>query len=329
MLYATLLYMREPVTEKSRSNHRTNVRIMIQLQAGTLRARTQEALRRARHSGVLYTIPTSQELIAEAGISFIIRRLVRNDPQANALHHKEQDTVAHLVDGSPFLPYDTALFVTDLSETHVCLLNKFNVMEEHLLIVTRAFEEQEMLLTLPDFEALWLCMAEYDGLGFYNGGKVAGASQRHKHLQFVPVPFTPGGPPVPIAPALEQARFDGVVGCSPLLPFVHAVARVDSRWLATPADAARATLDLYQRLLAAVGLSPDESSGRQPGPYNLLLTRQWLWLVPRSQEHVDGISLNALGFAGSLFVRDEQQYALVQKMGPLAVLSSGGWKRPS
>ena len=32
-------------------------------------------------------------------------------------------------------------------------------------------------------------LAEFDGLGFYNGGETAGASQPHKHLQIVPLPL--------------------------------------------------------------------------------------------------------------------------------------------
>lgn len=297
---------------------------MNRLQPGTLRARTLEATRRARQSGALQPIPTSEEVLEQAGIPFVIRRLAENDTPSTSLHRKEQATGGNFLDRSPFLPYDTALFVSDISDTHVCLLNKFSVMAGHLLIVTRVFEEQEMLLTLADFEALWLCMAEFDGLGFYNGGKVAGASQRHKHLQFVPLPFKAGGPPVPVAAALEQTRFDGEIGRSPVLPFAHAVTQVDACWPATPADAAHATFELYQKLLAAVGLPPDRQSGRQPGPYNLLLTRQWLWLVPRSQEYVDGISVNALGFAGSLFARDEEQYGLIRQIGPLEALRRAG-----
>ena len=37
---------------------------------------------------------------------------------------------------------------------HLSVLNKFNVLDHHLLIVTREFEPQETLLTLDDFEAL-------------------------------------------------------------------------------------------------------------------------------------------------------------------------------
>src|SRR4029450_12853205 len=135
--------------------------------------------------------------------------------------------------------------------------------------------------------------------------------QRHKHLQFVPVPLVPGDQPVPIAPALDQGAVYGKIGFSPALPFVHAIARLDSHWPAAPEQAAQSTLELYLAMLAAVGLPVAGEGGQQPGPYNLLLPREWLWLVPRSQEEVDGVAVNALGFAGSLFVQDEAQLALL------------------
>ena len=43
--------------------------------------------------------------------------------------------------GNPFLPYDPALLVAPISPTHVALLNRFNVVDDHFLIVTRSFEE--------------------------------------------------------------------------------------------------------------------------------------------------------------------------------------------
>lgn len=56
---------------------------------------------------------------------------------------------------NPFLPYDDALWVTHLSDTHTLLLNKFNIVPHHVLVVTRAFEQQSDLLKLEDFEAAW------------------------------------------------------------------------------------------------------------------------------------------------------------------------------
>jgi ATP adenylyltransferase len=63
---------------------------------------------------------------------------------------------------------------------------------------------------------------------------------------------------------------------------------------------------------------------RQSAPYNLLFSKQWMWLVPRSREHYQDISVNALGFAGSLFVRDSKQLDLVRNVGPMAMLSAVG-----
>jgi sulfate adenylyltransferase (ADP) / ATP adenylyltransferase len=64
----------------------------------------------------------------------------------------------------------------------------------------------------------------------------------------------------------------------------------------------------------------EDGALRQSAPYNLLLTREWMLLVPRTRESVEGISMNALGFAGSLFVRDEAQMRVVLDRGPMALL---------
>lgn len=38
---------------------------------------------------------------------------------------------------NPFLPPDPNMFVCDISPTHVCLLNKFNVVDYHILACTK------------------------------------------------------------------------------------------------------------------------------------------------------------------------------------------------
>ena len=60
-------------------------------------------------------------------------------------------------------------------------------------------------------------------------------------------------------------------------------------------------------------------------PYNLLMTRSWMLLVPRSRESCNGVFVNALGFAGSLFVRDEVQLAAIYDTGPMTVLENTGF----
>jgi ATP adenylyltransferase len=266
----------------------------------------------ALHSGAIQPIPTTLTLVADHDLHFIVRCMDASQPR--------RSTPTSAPGHDPFLPYEAELFVAELSPTHVCLLNKFNVVNHHLLMVTRAFEEQTAPLTLADFTAMWLCLAEFEGLAFYNGGAAAGASQRHKHLQYIPLPLGTIGPRVPIEKALAQAQFDGLIGRTDALPFVHALVKLDPRWIHTPAEAATITLEYYELLLHAVGCA-----GLQPPfPYNLLATRHWLWLIPRRQEHFLSISVNALGFAGSLFARDAAQLALIRQHGPLAVLGGVG-----
>lgn len=54
---------------------------------------------------------------------------------------------------NPFLPYDEQLWVAHLSATHTLLLNKFNLVAHHTLVVTREFEAQEAPLSAADLAA--------------------------------------------------------------------------------------------------------------------------------------------------------------------------------
>ncbi len=262
-----------------------------------LRARADRALRR----GALQPIATERAEVEEAGIRFVVRVLAH-------LERKIRAGFAQARTGTnPFLPYDEDLFVADISQTHLCLLNKFNVLDHHLLLVTRAFEEQESLLTAGDFEALATCMAEFDALGFYNSDAVAGASQRHKHLQLVPVPLGAGPERLPVDGALADGR----------LPFVHAAQRV------VPFDGP-ALHETYRRLLRALRL---EGAGTASSSYNLLVTREWMVLIPRERHEVEGVPVNALGFGGALLVRDRQQLAELRRRGPFDLLRRAGRPR--
>jgi ATP adenylyltransferase len=44
-------------------------------------------------------------------------------------------------------------------------------------------------------------------------------------------------------------------------------------------------------------------------------------LVPRAAEFYQSISVNALGFAGSLFVRNEREMKIIHQQGPMEILA--------
>lgn len=293
----------------------------LPLQPGTLWSAIERQTRHALACSALRPIETDTEFVEQGGVRFIVRvaaSLARKDAVRRRVEQTQQFGRA----ADPFLPYEQDLFVAEVSDTHLCLLNKFNVIDHHLLIVTRHFEDQELLLTLPDFEALWACMAEFDALGFYNGGMIAGASQRHKHLQMVPLPLTEEGPRIPVEPLLAAATFRKSVGTVPSLPFVHAFAQLDSHLATDPAVAARVTHMHYKAMLEVAGLEAVQTPDGlcQSAPYNLLVTRTWMLLVPRTREFFNGISVNALGYAGSLFVRDRNQLEDIRLHGPMTAL---------
>jgi ATP adenylyltransferase len=300
----------------------TNARGTILLQPGTLKSRAIATTQHALERGALVTIPTQYEFVEQQGVRFLIRTAANLNRKDEAKQKQDNQVATTGKEFNPFLPYDKDLYVADISDTHVCLLNKFNVADCHLLLITRAFEEQETLLTLADFEAMWVCLAEIEGLVFYNAGKTAGASQRHKHLQIVPLPLIPDSfPPIPIEPLLVSAN-RGTVETLPSLPFVHAFVRLDATTTKSPQAAAAATLNYYRQMLDAVGLQNDIASGNmQAGAYNLLVTRQWMLLIPRCQESFESIAVNSLGFAGTMFVRNQQQMQILKAWGPMNVLS--------
>lgn len=292
------------------------------LQPGTLWPAILRQTEQALRCGALRPIETVQTQLEERGVRFLVRQVSSLARKEEARRQQARKVEAQpRRAANPFLPYEPDLFVADLSDTHIALLNKYNVIDHHLLIVTRCFKPQEALLDPEDFVALMAAMSEFDGLGFYNGGEQSGASQPHKHLQIVPLPLGESGPPVPIESVLESACMEGLVGTVPGLPFLHAFGPLNLVPVALE-HAAHAALDCYHALLEATGLRAIDVNGEwhQSAPYNLLVTRRWMLLIPRYAECVEGVSVNALGFAGSLFVRDAAQLEVVRSLGPMSLL---------
>jgi sulfate adenylyltransferase (ADP) / ATP adenylyltransferase len=271
-----------------------------------IRARSASALA----AGVLEPIETRVEVLEAAGIDFQLRVVSSGARKAKAKAERPADF-------DPFLPWDPALFVCDVNDAYVCLLNRFPALRHHALLTTRAFEEQEAPLGPRDFEAVWGCLGERDALAFYNAGPLAGASERHRHFQLVP-PLVAGAYTTPLDAALEEARFDGPLGRAPGLRFLHGLARLRELSQLSGAEAGAALAALYREMARAFAC---DQSGR---PYNLLLTREWMLFVPRARDGWQGVPVNALGFAGTLLLRDDAALERVRAAGPMAVLSHVG-----
>lgn len=96
----------------------------------------------------------------------------------------------------PFENPPPALHVADIptsNPSHLLVLNKFPIIAEHFILATKANKKQTHLLEQDDLEATYACLKAWrDGtesklFAFFNSGAHSGASQPHRHLQFLPV----------------------------------------------------------------------------------------------------------------------------------------------
>jgi ATP adenylyltransferase len=273
--------------------------------ADALLPRVEASTANALELGTLGPIGTREEVLRDGGYPFrlrIVASLARKESaQARAR--------AGGFDRDPFQPpYEEGLYVGRVPPAHVGLLNKFPVLEHHLLLVTERFEPQEGALDVRDCEALLRVLGAGGGLVFYNGGETAGASQPHRHLQWVPL--------------TERPPLEAAVGAGEALPFPVASEGLPPAWLDEPAVGASGLHECYARLLTAIGCCRDAEHPQRPAPNNLLATRDRVWAVPRTHGSVDNVAINALGYAGWMLAADEAQAGVVRTRGPLSLLAA-------
>ena len=202
-------------------------------------------------SGAMHSFECALEYVQDAGVEFVLR-VATKFPRGETAAGRTAE--APKLPRDPFADPEPALIVRDLNATHRALLNKFSVLREHLLVVTRDYEDQRELLGERDFEALAICMQDAEVLGFYNGGTEAGASQSHKHLQVVTLPLSPR----------HSVPMDVLVGGqADRLAFRHALARLQPGQVSRPAEMLKTYLELHRQ----AGLRP-------PQPYSLLVTHE-------------------------------------------------------
>lgn len=272
-----------------------------------LAAQIDRAQAHALSTGALLPVLMETRVIEDSGVAFEatwLSSLAMKDLAAKLPRAGDRSAT------NPFLPFEQDLFVADLSDSHVAILNKFQSMPGHLVIITRAFVEQSAPLERADIAACVDLLAQEEGLVFFNSGPDAGASQAHRHLQFLP------GFRAPVEGMIDRPETPWTAGRAPALPFAHRLYGVARDAFADPANAADLVMTCLGDAYAALKL---EKEGVLAG-YNMLMTRDWLMVIPRRTETVAGVSLAALGFAGVIGLRSVDQFADVEAYGPMAML---------
>ncbi|PNW71310.1 hypothetical protein CHLRE_16g648850v5 [Chlamydomonas reinhardtii] len=317
---------------------------------------------KAQVSGACSKTDTQVEMCRDAGlgVEFVLRVATALKAKPNGPPQPAQDKAAAAPSApapapwrNPFSPPEPELTVGPLGPTgtHTAVLNKFNVVAHHVLVITNQFRSQAEPLHGADLAAaleVLQAMPE-GGVAFYNCGPESGRSQPHKHLQVVPLPFMDGQPPrAPVDGLVEAAAAAGPGGgAAPLQPLQ--LRQLPYQCFATqlpdspsPEQLGAAFDKLLQLAFPGYSYSPPPAMAALPPgasptdaataaavaagsvSYNVLMTRQWLLLAPRRTERCGPLALNSLAFAGTILVRSEEELGFVREKGPGSILAEIG-----
>ncbi|XP_006460774.1 hypothetical protein AGABI2DRAFT_220942 [Agaricus bisporus var. bisporus H97] len=244
----------------------------------------------------------------------------------------------------PFMPpYNENLYVGELrdedsEDEYVVLMNKFSVVPNHFLLISKEYQSQSSALLPQDLVQTYKLLVEARKTGikffaFYNCGDFSGASQPHKHIQFFPIDPTEAGPPIERLARTTNIQTPSKPFTISKLPYANHVFRLphdlqyeDGEKLGrTLTEAFLALLDLG---ISTVRHAPDYPIGRPS--YNVIFTLEHMHLIPRRceayslPEKGDVIPVNSLGFAGLLLLLADENLENVKAHGVGKVLKGVG-----
>ena len=79
-------------------------------------------------------------------------------------------------------PYENGAFISQVTDSHSLIFNKFSVCERHVIVITKDFQKQIDPLDIEDFKASIITMTSMRAFMFFNSGFNSGASIMHKHM---------------------------------------------------------------------------------------------------------------------------------------------------
>lgn len=217
--------------------------------------------------------------------------------------------------GSDLYCPDPRMKIAVLNQTHDLAFNMFCVDRPQFLLLTLdSWRRQDELLDGDDFEAA-LQMLRIPGLGdelyvIFNGGREAGCSRVHKHLQGL------RGPP----PAFGNFVEEGLRGTVPFKYFAH---RFEEGFEGVTG---KRVVEVYLKLIreAKNALGIEQSEKRCP--HGLFMWKDWLVVIPRRKAGVEGTKASAAtaGMLGSAWLSEDSPVDDWERLGYRNVLMELG-----
>lgn len=214
------------------------------------------------------------------------------------------------------------------------VFNKFPVVPRHFMMITREFKSQDSPLSPSELVGTYTLLNKVKNeskekwFAFYNSGPQSGASQPHKHIQFMTLPddYKAFGEEL----AHTSAPFIPNQKSEPLqnkdLPFAHFVARLPPNEL----DLQHEDLTMYFVSLLQRCLTVLKQNGAEHISYSFIMTTDYMMLVPRSNGvYKNTIGINSCGYVGLLLCKNEETQSLVNNDGPLTILQECGFPNTS
>ncbi|THH29206.1 hypothetical protein EUX98_g4982 [Antrodiella citrinella] len=304
---------------------------------------------KAKESNDLFFFPSTVHKHLENGVEFEIRLCPalqqKQDLPVPQTDDKQEEKPDEKSKPDPFAPpYVPNLYLGELKDAeedteYVVFFNKYSVVPHHILLVTKEFRPQTAPLMTSDLVQTYQMLLAALAAGrkffaFYNCGVLSGASQPHKHLQFIPI--EDDGPPTEKLARSTHLEVPSKAFSLNALPYANHVYRWPSHLgpNTNPEELSFILTSAFMSLLDLSISSIRHDPGYPQGPpsYNVLLTLEHLHLIPRREEWYvlketqEKLSVNSLGFSGMLLVKSEAELEAVKKEGIANILGGTGVK---
>jgi ATP adenylyltransferase len=210
-----------------------------------------------------------------------------------------------------------------INSTHILALNIYPVFRpQYLLLTFDSYRLQTEALDLQDVEASWAFLSAKGGEDYYvmyNCAQEAGCSRNHKHMQILQKPeFTSPENGFRFFPDIEERK------STIEIPYVYFLKYFDQKSME-----AIEVWDIYQEVLRKCkkALDTKEDDEDTVCPHNMVLTKDWMLMIPRRTGMYKGVMVNAAGMMGMPTVANEELLAIWKKIGPSKALSEFGVPR--
>ncbi|KAK6353871.1 hypothetical protein TWF730_008293 [Orbilia blumenaviensis] len=197
----------------------------------------------------------------------------------------------------PFVDPDPNFVVAKIGDTHTLIFSKFCVPRPHFVLHTNQFELQSDDLTRSDLDASWRVLQAFPktpSMMIYNCGVDAGSSQGHKHMQVFPKPESQE---FKLFPDLARLSESDVSTCQNI-PYKHYI-------IALPENPS--VEDLVRRHNSLVGLAKIALEKVGGTAHNVVMTKDWIMVIPRRSKGCDGVGANAAGMMGMVWIGSEKE----------------------